>query len=104
MDNIRSLIRLIDRRIPVQVMLRDGGVLKDFWPHDIIARGSLQSGVVVVRGVISTSADSYQEHTVPLCDIGGVFPVKGDFAAATDSITVQRKPAPRGWTTIHGLP
>jgi hypothetical protein len=101
MNNVNSLIRLIDKGLSTQVMLNDGSMISRFYPHDVIARGGKQAGVVVVRGMVCIDRQPPQDRVIPLCDIGGVFSEQSQQAFAADPGFFQRNPVPRGWTTIH---
>lgn len=101
MNHINSLIRLIDKGLSTQLMLNDGSMIRRFWPHDIIARGSVQTGIVVVRGMVCDESGSSQDRVVPLCDIGGVFSEQPRQSFAADPDFIRRNPLPRGWTAIH---
>ncbi|MDD2770585.1 MAG: hypothetical protein PHT19_17860 [Methylococcus sp.] len=101
MNHVSSLIRLIDKGVSTQVMLNDGSMILRFCPYDIIARGSVQAGVVVVRGVVCTDPQAPQDRVIPLCDVGGVFGERTVFTA--DPEFFRRNPVPKGWTRIHVL-
>lgn len=103
MNHIKSLIRLIDQGISTQVMFNDGSMVRRFWPHDIIARGSMEAGVIVVRGLVCIDPQPPQDRVIPLRDIGGVFGETPRHAFAADPEFFRRNPVPRGWTTIHAL-
>ncbi|QSA98975.1 hypothetical protein JWZ97_01590 [Methylococcus sp. EFPC2] len=103
MNPINSLIRLIDGALSTQVMFRDGTMVTRFRPHDIIARGSVEAGVVVVRGVVVADAQAAEDRVIPLCDISGVFSERPQQTFAADPEFLRRNPVPRGWTTIHTL-
>ncbi|WP_133718769.1 hypothetical protein [Methylocaldum gracile] len=103
MNNVTSLIRLINNGLSTQVMLNDGGMIFGFWPHDIIARGNVEAGVVVVRGMVCVDCQPPQDRVIPLCDIGGVFSERPRQTFMADPAFFQRNPVPRGWTTIHTL-
>lgn len=99
MNHVSSLIRLIDKGVSAQVMLNDGSMILRFRPYDIIARGSMQAEVVVVRGIVCIDPQSPQDRVVPLCDLGGVFSEPA--VCAADPEFFRRNPVPRGWTRIH---
>jgi hypothetical protein len=103
MNYVKALIRLIDQGVSTQVMLRDGSVIRGYWPHDIIARGNLAAGVIVVRGVVSEGSETFEERVIPLCDIGGVFAENLPSATRPEAGAMRPKPVPRGWTSVHHL-
>jgi hypothetical protein len=103
MKNIHSLIRLIDDGLSTQVMLNDGSMIFRFRPHDIIARGNPEAGVVVVRGIVCVDGESPTDRVIPLCDIGGVFGERPRQTFEADPEFFERNPVPRGWTRVHAL-
>ena len=103
MNKVTSLIRLIDNRFSTQVMLNDGGMIFRFWPHDIIARGNVEAGVIVVRGMACGDGREPRDRVIPLCDVSGVFSERPRQTFAADPEFFKRNPVPRGWRTIHAL-
>ncbi|SMF96517.1 hypothetical protein SAMN02949497_3917 [Methylomagnum ishizawai] len=101
MNHVNSLIRLIDQGLSTQVMLNDGSMLPRFRPHDLIARGSPQTGVVVVRGTVCPDDGAPEDRVIPLCDICGVFSERPRQAHPADPAFLGRNPVPRGWTTLR---
>lgn len=103
MNYVETLMRLIDQKVPTQVMLRDGSVIRGFWPHDIIARGDVAAGVIVVRGQVVASPEALEDRVIPLCDIGGVFAEKAPVTTRPEAAALSGKPLPRGWTRLSHL-
>ena len=101
MNQVNSLIRLIDQGVSTQVMLNDGSMIAKFRPHDLIARGGPQAGVVVVRGTVCPEAEAPEDRVIPLCDICGVFSEQPRQAHPADPAFQSRNPVPRGWTTLR---
>lgn len=101
MNQLASLIRLIDQGLSTQVLFKDGSMVLPFWPHDLITRGNGGAGVVVVRGLVGAGSQGPIDQVIPLCDIAGVFSQKPRQAFAPDPGFFQRNPVPRGWKTIH---
>jgi hypothetical protein len=92
---------LIDQGLSTQVMLNDGSMILRFLPHDVIARGSVQTGVVVVRGMDCDEPQVPRDLVIPLCDIAGVFSERPRQVYAADPDFRRRNPLPRGWTMVH---
>lgn len=101
MNPVNSLIRLIDQGCSTQVVLTDGSMIPGFHPHDLIARGNPQTGVMVVRGTVHSGAEGPEDRVIPLCDISGVFSERPKAQHPADPGFLLRNPVPRGWTTLR---
>lgn len=103
MDWAQTLIRLIDQGLTARVMLPDGSLIGGFSPHDLIARGPREAGILVLRGVIGGTDDPPEDRVIPLCDIRGAFSDRPLRPAQADPEFLRRNPVPRGWTVIRSL-
>ncbi|CAL1238899.1 hypothetical protein [Candidatus Methylocalor cossyra] len=102
MNPIHSLLRAIEQSCAVHLLLKDGSLVRGFRPHDLIVRGPVERGILVVRGMVDPGGgQSPKDRSLPLGDIGGVFSAGPRHRFTPDPSFLLRNPVPRGWTALR---